>query len=305
MSRRGRFLIVSQHYLRPGALICLLIVSGCARWSAKQDSLEGPPQRLPTASMPPDTVIVETVLVRIPAQAEESVNEVWRLVDETVISIHRRKLFDQNGIRVGVLLSEIPKVLRDQLDPSSGVQANQALENAGLAADADQRTHKLQCRSGRRKEIPVRSENGESITILTTADGQRLSGVTLQQATMLFDLRATANGDGSATLKLTPEVQHGETRQSYVSTEFGIRPQMKRQQQIWKELSIEATLQPEQILVVSGTIPSRSLGKAFFTTVTADQSREHVVLLLRLAQTQLDELFAPEVVDQAKALAER
>jgi hypothetical protein len=196
-------------------------------------------------------------------------------------------------------------VIREQLQTTAARQATDALEHAGLAADVDNKMRQLQCRSGRRKDLIVKHELSEPLTVLTIRDGQSVSGETYSKASVLFDLRAVPHGDGRATIELTPEIQHGEHRQTFVSTEFGVRPEMRRAQQVWKELKMEVKLNPGQVLVVSSTMPPKSLGSAFFVAKTADQSEERVLLLLRLAETQLDELFAPEAVERSRTMAER
>lgn len=289
--------------------LSILGLSGCAHvssaWSLSLDEEEEPSHGLPAQKTSPDVVVVETVLVRVPKHSQAELEGIWRLTDETILSIEQRELLDRNGLRAGVLLSELPKLLRDRLESTGLAQNTDALEHAGLAADSDNRMRQLQCRSGRRKELPVRRESTEPVTILTTEDGQHISGRTFDRAAALFDLRAIPKGDGSATIELTPEIQYGQARQSYVSTEFGIRPAMKRDQQVWENLSVKVNLKPGQVFAFSGVMPPRALGKAFFVTETADGAEEHVVLLLRIAETRLDELFAPELMNQARAMAER
>jgi hypothetical protein len=58
-------------------------------------------------------------------------------------------------------------------------------------------------------------------------------------------------------------------------------------------------------LVVSSTMPPKSVGEAFFVSQTAQKTKDHVLLLIRVAETQLDDLFAPELVEQARTLTER
>lgn len=250
-------------------------------------------------------MVVETVFIRFPLDKSEELASVWDRADESIFDISFRRQLDQNGLRAGVLLGELPQAIRDQIHETSMQQSTDALEHAGLAADVDNKMRKLQCRAGRRKDLIVRREIQDPLTVLSITDGQTVTGETFLQPTVLFDLRAMPHGSGEATLDLTPEIQHGQQRQAYVSTEFGVRPEMKRAQQVYRELKLSVKLRPGQVLLMSGTEPAKALGQAFFTTKTADRSEERVVLLVRLAETQLDELFAPEEIEQAKAMAER
>ncbi len=261
---------------------------------------------LPPRQLNPDSVLLKTVLVRFPDELISDLEEqVWRLTNEATADIALRRRLDQNGLRVGVIMGEFPALIRQQLDQAAEKQKTDALEHAGLAADVDNRGRLLQCRTGRRKDLLIKPELPEPLTVLSTRDGQHVSGETFDRATVLFDLRVLPHGDGSATINLTPEVQHGEQRQTFVHTDFGTRPEMRRGVQSWNELKISAKLTAGQVLIVSSSSPAKALGSTFFVSKTAEHTEERVLLLVRLAESQLDDLFAPEIVQQAQAMAER
>lgn len=283
-------------------LASCIVLTGCAQWSS--DHTPETEAKLPALQLSPDSVTVETVLVRFPLEAEAELRDVWTRADESQLDIELRKRLDKNGMRAGVILGELPEAIVRQIQRTSQEQSTDALEYAGLAADVDNKMRKLQCRAGRRKDLIVRREVAEPITVISTLDG-RLFGETFQSPTVLFDLRVVPHPNGQATIELKPEIQHGEQRQSYVSTEFGVRPDMRRDHAAWEDLAIHARLSEGQVLMVAGTLPPKAIGQALFTTKTAEQSDEHVVLLIRLAATQLDELFMPEILEQAHALTER
>ncbi len=295
---------------RLGAAACGLLLScavGCATWTADKTTA-GPEKSslLPARKLNPDSVVIETVLVRFPAEmAAQLEREVWQLSHEGIADIAVRQRLDQNGLRAGVIYGELPALIRQQLDQTATQQKTNALEHAGLAADVDNRMRRLQCRAGRPKELLVKPEMNESLTIISTRDGQLLSGETFERAAILLDLRVVPHGDGSATVSLIPQVQHGEHRQMFVHSDLGTRPEMRRGLQSWNELKMSAKLTAGQILVVSSSSPPKALGNAFFVSKTAENSEERVLLLVRLAESQLDDLFAPEIVAQAQAMAER
>lgn len=287
--------------------LLLTSVGGCASWTG--DTGTPPADKsslLPPRQLNPDSVVIETVLVRFPAEmAVELEQQVWQLSNEGIADIAVRKRLDQNGLRAGVIYGELPQLIRQQLDQTANMQKTNALEHAGLAADVDNRMRRLQCRAGRPKELLVKPELPEPLTIVSTRDGQHLSGETFERAAILLDLRVVPHGDGSATVSLTPQVQHGDHRQMFVHSDLGTRPEMRRRLQTWNELKMSAKLTAGQILVVSSSSPAKALGNAFFVSKTAENSEERVLLLVRLAESQLDDLFAPEIVAQAQAMAER
>lgn len=277
---------------------------GCARWSSRTTEAEAAKPGLPKLKLAPDTLVVETALVRLPPQAFGEMTQIWQQVDETVLDLQQRQILERNGLRAGLLIGRIPAELQRHIDQMGKGKTTDPLEVAGLSSDAVSQSRRLQCRAGRRKELVIRSEVSEPIHVFTVLDNH-MSGETYYRATTLFDLRAIPKPDGSAIMSLTPEVQHGELRQAYVSSEFGVRPELRREQEIWKELEIQTQMQESQILVVSSSQPPRSIGDAFFVTNNADRGHDHLVLLVRLAKTQLDDLFAPERVDQAALLSEQ
>ncbi len=278
-------------------------VVGCARWANEDRQPTASTQLFPAMRKSLDSVIVETVLVRFPLSANQELDEIWQQTDESVLDISKRKRLYENGLRAGLIVGEIPKAIRDRIEETSYDQSTDALEHAGLAADVDNKMRQLHCRSGRRKELIVRRELPEPLTVISTQSGS-VSGETFDQPTVLFELRAIPHGDQQATVELVPEIQHGEMKQSFVSSEFGMRPEFRRPRHAWRELNIPMKLAAGQVMLVAATVPPKCLGSAFFTTHTADQSVEHVLLMLRVAETQLDELFEENSISEADALAE-
>jgi hypothetical protein len=254
--------------------------------------------------MSPDSVTLETVVVRFPIEYAADIDQLWLQVDESIIDLEHRLHLDKNGLRAGVLMGELPVIIREQLHRTAAAQTTDAIEYAGLAADADNRMRQLSCRAGRRKELVLRRDILEPLTVISTRSG-RLSGEIFLGATAQFDLRVVPHENGTATIKLVPEVQHGEYRHAYVSSQMGVRPDLRRQQTTWRDLAIEAKLEPQRILMVACTQPPKALGRALFMTRTVEQTEEYLVLLIRLSKTQLDELFAPELIEQARALTEQ
>ena len=283
-----------------GALL-LASAAGCASWKKSDES---PSEFLPKPKQSLDSVLVTTVLVRFPYRKLEKLQEIWNSTDESIFDIELRERLAMNGLRAGRFIGDLPSIIREQIDETAAQQNSDALEHAGLAADVDNRMRQLQCRAGRRKDLLVRREVNEPLTVLTSKDG-KVSGETFDNPAVLFDLRAIPHGDGQATIELVPEVQYGAHRQSYVASEFGVRPEMRRSQRVWRELKMSAKLRPGEILAIASVHPPKALGSVFFTTQTADQTQEYVVLLIRVGETQLDELFAPEDVEQAQTMAER
>lgn len=277
---------------------------GCANWS--QETTAEPKSILPPPQMSPDSVMVEAVVVRFPKEQDGIFESIWSTVDESIFDIQLRRKLADNGLRGGVLIGELPIAITNRLKELSDQSQTGALELAGLAADVDSRANRFQCRAGRKREVSVRRELQGPLVVVSSKEGH-MEGATYEQPIMLFDLRVFPHGSGQATLQMIPEIQHGETRKSFVSSDFGVRPEMARERKSWEQLTLSTKLNEGQVLVLcsDGMPVAPNLGKAFFVTHTAEQTEERAMLLVRLANTQLDELFAPEKIEAANAIAER
>jgi hypothetical protein len=253
----------------------------------------------------PDTIDVETVVVRFSEDQGGLIEEIWQMADESLFDFQQRQALDRNGLRAGVFHGELPTKLRSQLNSAAHQQKNDVIELAGLGSDADSRMRLMRCRAGRRKDILVRREIARPLSIVTSIDGQ-LSGQTFyDRPVALFAMSPFPTTDGRAAIELVPEVQYGEAISQYVTSEVGVRQELRRAAKVWKPLKIRATLSPGEVLMVASTHPPKSLGGAFFVADTVQQTEEHLVLLIRLAATQLDDLFGEEQVATARALMEQ
>lgn len=284
------------------SVICLLL--GCAQWS--KDSTKESKPLLVQPRMSPDSVVIETVVIRFPKEQADTLESLWSTVDESVLDVELRRKLIENGVRGGMLIGDLPHGVRERMEQLANSSHTDPLEQANLAADVRSATNRLQCRAGRRKEIHVRREVSQPIVVLTSEEG-RVEGASYEKPAMLFDLRSIPHGDGKATLKITPEIQYGEERKSFIHSDFGLRPDMSRDRKTWDDLSLSMKLNPGQMIVLScnGEPKSSNLGKAFFVTHTAEQTDERVLLIIKLVETQLDELFAPEGIAAAQVVAER
>ncbi|GIW98180.1 MAG: hypothetical protein KatS3mg111_1513 [Pirellulaceae bacterium] len=292
----------SRGWLLHLLLAGLLAGGGCSSWkspSARPTSPLAEPNGVPR----PDVVTIDTVTARFPDDQADALNELWNQLDESIVPIEQRQLLAQNGLRVGVVIGQLPPLIERRLQETGQQQESDVVEGAGLATDVDNRMHRLQCRAGKRKEVLVRRVTDPVTVVSVQADGA-LSGATYDMPAMLLDLRAIPIGAVEAQLRLTPEIHYGTRRQTFVVSDVGIRPSLERPRRVWKELGLDLRLRAGQVLVLGGRIPPKAIGKAFFTTSAIDGTQEHVLLLIRLVGTRVDELFARDELAAARALAE-
>jgi hypothetical protein len=91
---------------------------------------------------------------------------------------------------------------------------------------------------------------------------------------------------------LVPELHHDQTRQRWVGKQGMLRLETSRPRRVFDDMAISATLSPGAMLVMT-SLPNRpgSLGHHFFTE--KNDQLEQKLLVIRLAQTQHDDLFSP------------
>ena len=153
------------------------------------------------------------------------------------------------------------------------------------------RRRHIQLRAGHRGEIVASGIYAELPVLMCDADGVR--GRTYPKAQGKLAVKAFPEPDGRVRLELVPELYYGETRQGYVGPPTALRLEAGKDRHVFDELGIEATLSSGDMLVL-GSLPSRrgSLGDHFLTQESSGR-QERKMLVIRLSQTQHDDLFTP------------
>ena len=249
------------------------------------------------AQMSPDSCVLEIFFVRFPFDDPEVNSALWEEMDEQHLPAELRQRLLRNGFRAGLVDGQIPVTLSRLLELTDKPPPTGNSQTADAAELEDQPRilrRRLHLRAGRRSEI-VASGIRERLPVLIRQAGQ-LTGETYRRAEARLAAKAFPEGDGRVRLELTPEVHHDTARKQWVASQGRMRLETSRPRRVFAEMGITATLSPGSMLVL-GSLPNRpgSLGHHFFTE---DQGQlEQKLLVIRLAQTQHDELFsAPEVL---------
>jgi hypothetical protein len=186
----------------------------------------------------------------------------------------------------------LPTELRAALDAAASQIEERAEDIDTNDTETDLKQRRIQCRTGKRAKIVV-SRTRPSMSFLTLDEG-RVHGSVLENAQCLLALRPYAQGDGRVRLDITPEVEHGEMRSGYVNAGQGsLMVRQGRERVILERLRTVATLAAGQVLVISNTAEVKGVGEYFFSE-TAGGRAERTLVLLRVAQTQWNDLFVPE-----------
>jgi hypothetical protein len=271
------------------AAFCAALAAGCASVEAQPES----PSELPPARMSPDSVALEIVFVRLPASDEQAYEQIWSAADEQHFPVEARRSLAANGLRAGIVAQNLPDPLRELLDNAPHTQSQRSEDVATNDVEINRAPRRMQCRNGQRAKILVSKTHG-SLPLLVQEQGY-VRGHLLDQAQCLLALKPYPQGDGRVKLDITPEVEHGELRTQWVGSEGSLMQRVGRERLVFDRLRLEGKLTPGQVLVISTTREIKGLGEHFFSE-TAAGATERTLLLVRVAQTQFDDLFAPDQV---------
>jgi len=280
MSLRASNLIVFV-----GVFCCAV---GCISWTAEKREEAS---SLPLPQMSPDSVVIEVAFVYAPAEDDDLYEAIWAEADEQQINLTARRQLESNGMRAGVLGSQLPRQLRMLLENQQEKAAAEQESLEGGTEEVTTQQRRIQCRPGKRAEI-VAAGSQEDAVVLTNDDGE-IRGDRYPEAQCTFAVRVYPQGDGSVKLDLTPEVQHGVAKMRWTGFEGTWKLDTSRERKSFNKLRIESILPPGHTLIISGN--DKGLGKLFFAAKKGGTATgERRILLVRIAQTQHDDLFAPD-----------
>jgi hypothetical protein len=272
--------------LRAWKACALVVLAGCSQWQKQPED----PSQLPPARMSPDSVVLELAFVRLPVNDRAAHDQIWSEADELHFAPELRRELAANGLRVGIFGQHLPDELRAALDAA----ADQAEERGEDTDTSDTQTsrgqRRLSCRTGRRAKIVV-SKTHPSLAFLTQNDGS-VSGSVLENAQCLLALKPYPQGDGRVRLDITPEIEHGELKNTWAQQNGSLMQRIGRDRVVLDRLRTVATLSAGQVLVLSTTPDVKGLGEHFYSETAAGRV-ERTLVLVRVAQTQWDNLFAP------------
>ena len=248
---------------------------------------------LKPAQMSPDSVVLDVFFVRFPFGDAEANAALWQEVDEQQIPAEVRTRLAENGFRAGVIGNQLPVTLskllelKDKPPPTSGV--NQVDLNEFQCEPRVDRRH-MALRTAGRGQIVASETSGELTVLVPGSDGP--SEQTFTQAQAIFAVSAAPQPDGRVRLDLLPEVHHNRPKQRWIGEGGTLRLDMAKPKRTFDTLGLSATLSPGNILLVT-TLPNRpgTLGHHFFTCDKGPPAQR--LLVIRLAQTQHNDLYAP------------
>jgi hypothetical protein len=272
--------------------LCILVGAGCRLLDGPAD-FDGH-SLLQPASPSPDSVRMEIIWARFPANDPALNDEAWQDIDETQLdpAVHRE--LAKNGLRVGVINGKLPDAISRALNQGKTSPDESAKidgETTELLADPIVRGRVRQMPRNQRYEITA-SDIRATLSLLIHEQGE-LSGRPYQQAQAVYAMRVNPQGDRTALVELTPELHHGEARMRMMGGDEGVWHQaMQRDREVFDRLRMNVKLTPGDMLVVMGLPGAGSRLGHFFHTVDSPDGPQQKLILIRLADVPQSDTFA-------------
>jgi len=246
------------------------------------------------ARMSPDSCVLDVFFVRFPLGDDDANGPLWNEIDEQRVPGELRRQLAQNGFRVGLVGGQMPIRLAQMLeltDKTATAGQCQQVRLSEMESAPPVVRHHLQLPPGRRREIVASGMYDRLSVLRSTPDG--VCGESFSEAQGVLAVEAFPQSDGRVRLEFVPEVHYGQYAPRIAGHQQAFRIETSRLQRAFDEMAFSLALTPGEMLVVSG-VPSRpgSLGHRFFTHVCAGR-QEQKLLVIRLSQTQHDDLFSP------------
>ena len=264
--------------------------SGCAHWLPSRKEPEPRKSTILSQELAPDTVGIESILLRLSSVESQQMPDLWAYADEQVLAPEPRMLLDRNGLRAGKFSGQIPAIVQAWVAQNATRIEQDPMEQAGVVADVSSFSQLWRCRPDQRKVLTVRNLPKETVTLFYNEEGFR--GGQFPAPHFLFSLYAKPNGPQSAQVLLRPEVEYGQTRRSVVAKDSAIRTEERRETLRWESLSLMLNMQRGDCLMITGTGEPRGIGEHFFRTRSKEGEIQDVILLVRVAELNAPDEFS-------------
>lgn len=301
-----------------------LLPCGCASWKEHEVSVP----KLPRNQMSQDSVGLEVATVTVDLQQPDALTVILRQLDEQVMPAEQRRRLAGNGLRAGILGSQLPDEVNVLLLEAAERRMRPTAQS--LLEGFDQQRF-VQCREGKSYPISIWPAV-ESLSVPHATD-ETESSTTYRDAMCVVEMKCEHLGVQGAKLHFSPKIDHGPLKQQYGMQDGSIHFEAKRSRKEFADLAMELALQPGETLLITCTPNAKgnSLGSRFFQRklmdddkrlaaaneikammMSADIEREDIpsleemdistvkqkLLLVRLAQTQIADVFVEEIEER-------
>lgn len=278
--------------LRIALALVVCIAGGCKMFPGDMTAKNHSP--LKPAPPSPDSLAMEIVWARFPANDPVLDDAAWREIDETQLDPTIRRDLLNNGLRAGVICGSMPaaisRVMHESEHKTEKDTATAEQQNASLNNDPIIHGRTLRARRNQRTEIQA-SEIYPSLPLLLSG-GSELGGHTYNDAQAIYALRIDPRPDRTALVELTPEIHYGQPKLRFTTAEGVLRNMPMRERKVFDNLKVAVRLAPGEMLVLMSRPNSGSrLGHCFHTVESSDGPQQKLVLI-RLAEVPSSDTFA-------------
>jgi hypothetical protein len=291
--------------MRPSFIIALLVtwigVCGCARWETpeKKSGMIFPKSRIAL-----DAVGLELGIAQLDSGQADTFEEFWRSLDQQALPLDLRKRLDRNGIRAAIMPAHAPAILHELVGPQPIVieeltNLEKQLHEKGLFREKERMIshERISNREGEPHSILVSDFHPEISWIVrngsseTPGFGKSVRGI--------ISVTTFPQGDGSVRLIFGPEIHHGQSRPQIAERSF--LKQARQAVTRIEDLKFDVTLRPGESIVIAPTQDIAEMGRLFFGSSQVNAQSPgipnrpvptHRMLLIRVVQTQMDDLFS-------------
>ncbi len=244
---------------------------------------------------------VDKFSARLPLGDADLNGTLWSDVDEQCFSPELRRRLVANGLRAGVVGSQMPAPLERLLAAQGPAPSPQSPGAVDLVNEPSVLRGLVQTHGGQRSLVIVAGERQRiaNLALLERRDDGSVSGATYHDAMGVLAMRLLPQGDGRTRIEIVPEIQHGEPKKDWVASEGRFQVKFEPPTEVYHDLRMEAPLAPGQMLLIT-CLPDRpgSLGYHLFTEQQTGQPVQQKLLLFRLAHSPLDDRFAEAISPQ-------
>lgn len=229
---------------------------------------------------------MQLAVAEFPTTLQSAWDSIEPEIDPQIVPFETRQLLDANGLSIGVLPTFLPAELLRLIDGASTDATNPAFQN-GQPESGYLVTHqKIQNRDGESHWLQT-AQDIEHLEWLLS-DGELESSGSCFQASPGISVQTWQGGNNEVRIELTPEIRYGEKRTRIAVGEDDFAFSDRRRTQRFERLQTTVSLKPGYTLVL-WTPDEWGIGGQL---LNAPALRKRF-LLLRVIQTQRDDLFAP------------
>ena len=281
-------------------LIFLIAVAGCANWSADTEPRSSSTFNLNNSRVSPGSVGIEIAVAQVDSDQAAQLENLLGTIDQQKLTLDVRQKLDRNGLRCGIMSARPPAVFHELLqpfvpDPESVDIAARPFALAGLLDPVSRLLLHQRLSNQSDEGYPIgTSDLYEHVEWIVNHSDHEVAGEA-SSARCFFDLTTYPSPDGSVTLKLAPVIRHGEEIPRIGVADGSFVMDRGQRQVNLEEVEFKVQLRSGQTLVIAANDPFPDRGpvqnRLGQLLLGSDKPGETRLLLVRLVQTQMDDLF--------------